>query len=171
MLVGQAPGLTEYISGRPFSGPAGEEARALFEQCGLRRDQFDVLVYQTSVVKCFCGRKEGSNGRPEDVVPPAPIVRACKPFLVRQIEIFKPKLIVCLGAFAAGHVQRLFGLATGAQEDYVGRIDFVGDMGVAYLPHTSGRSQFLNKPENKKLFIKARQLLSAQIHRVGAAGQ
>ena len=48
MLVGQAPGLTEDKTGKPFSGQAGSGARALFTECRLRESEFNRAAYQTS---------------------------------------------------------------------------------------------------------------------------
>ena len=53
MLVGQAPGLAEDKTGKPFSGQAGSSARALFTECRLRESEFNRAAYQTSAAKCF----------------------------------------------------------------------------------------------------------------------
>ena len=74
MLVGQAPGLTEYTTGSPFSGQAGHAIRQLFSSCGVPFMDFDRLVYQTSAVKCFPagGRtaNAGKTRRRDDKVAP-----------------------------------------------------------------------------------------------------
>src|SRR5687768_4758319 len=64
MLVGQAPGIREYRSGRLFQGRAGSEVRELFARCGVAASRFDSAVYQTSVTKCFPGRQRvARNGQ------------------------------------------------------------------------------------------------------------
>ncbi len=116
VLVGQAPGITEYERNAPFQGGAGKIIRALFESCGCF--EFDEKVYQTSVTKCFTGRLEGSSS---DRKPSVQEVRNCSAFLVRQLEILKPSLLVLLGGLswesyasirereAPGYCQKEFG--------------------------------------------------------------
>jgi uracil-DNA glycosylase family 4 len=94
-LLGQAPGRTEYEKNAPFQGDAGKSIKALFAKCGLRN--FDNVVYQTSVTKCFPGRRAGSS---TDRVPSAAEVANCLPFLAWQLEALGPKLLVCLGGLS-----------------------------------------------------------------------
>lgn len=91
-LLGQAPGRTEYEKDAPFQGDAGRSIKALFLACGLHN--FDAAVYQTSVTKCFPGRKPGSS---TDRMPSASEVANCRPWLRQQMEMVGPKLLVCLG--------------------------------------------------------------------------
>lgn len=102
MLVGQAPGITEYKSGLPFTGDAGKSIRKLFLDCGLA--EFDKYIYQTSVTKCFPGRKKGSS---VDRMPTTKEIKNCSPFLTKQISIIKPKIIVCLGMLSTKMVLSL----------------------------------------------------------------
>jgi len=94
-LLGQAPGRTEYEKHAPFQGDAGRSIKALFADCGLR--DFDDVVYQTSVTKCFPGRCAGSS---TDRMPGRGEVDNCLPYLERQLEIVGPRLLVCLGSLA-----------------------------------------------------------------------
>lgn len=94
-LLGQAPGKTEYERNAPYQGEAGQSIRALFLECGVRN--FDDVVYQTSVSKCFPGRRPGSS---TDRMPSAGEVNRCMPFLSQQLEIVAPRLLVCLGSLA-----------------------------------------------------------------------
>jgi DNA polymerase len=88
MLVGEAPGATEDDTGRPFVGPAGQLLSKILEAIRLTREE----VYICNVLK---HRPPGNrNPRPEEVA-------ACGPFLVRQIELIRPRVIVALGTFAA----------------------------------------------------------------------
>jgi uracil-DNA glycosylase len=95
MLIGQAPGPTEYERNAPFQGDAGVSIRALFSACGLK--DFDGIVYQTSVTKCFPGRRPKASS---DRKPSAQEIKNCSDFLVRQLDLLRPKLIVCLGELA-----------------------------------------------------------------------
>jgi DNA polymerase len=88
MLVGEAPGATEDETGRPFVGQAGQLLSKILGAIGLRREE----VFICNVLK---HRPPGNrNPRPEEV-------SACSPYLVRQIELIRPKVIVALGNFAA----------------------------------------------------------------------
>jgi len=94
-LLGQAPGVSEYNSGKPFQGAAGKSVRNLFSSCGLK--SFDDVVYQTSVTKCFPGRLAKASS---DRKPGVSEVVNCASFLRRQLEIVNPRLMVCLGGLA-----------------------------------------------------------------------
>jgi len=95
ILIGQAPGKTEYEKNAPFQGDAGNSIKSLFSSCGLKG--FDQKVYQTSVTKCFPGRRDKSS---TDRVPSVSEVNNCSPFLRRQLKLLNPKLIVCLGGLS-----------------------------------------------------------------------
>jgi DNA polymerase len=88
MFVGEAPGANEDEQGKPFVGQAGQLLTKIIEAIKLRRED----VYIVNVLK---HRPPGNrNPLPDEVV-------ACSPYLVRQIELVKPKVIVALGTFAA----------------------------------------------------------------------
>ena len=95
ILIGQAPGKTEYERNAPFQGDAGNLIRSLFSSCGLQ--DFNEKVYQTSVTKCFPGRRPSASF---DRVPSKSEVNNCSSFLVRQLALLKPKLVVCLGGLS-----------------------------------------------------------------------
>ena len=88
MFVGEAPGADEDIQGEPFVGRAGQLLTKIIEAIGLSRSD----VYIANVIKC----RPPGNRNPE----PAEIA-TCQPFLFRQIDIIKPKIVVALGTFAA----------------------------------------------------------------------
>jgi uracil-DNA glycosylase len=95
MLLGQAPGQTEYDRNAPFQGPAGQNIRHVFFASGLA--DFEQHVYQTSVTKCFPGRAPGASN---DRQPTSAEVGNCTHFLREQIALVQPSLIVCLGSLA-----------------------------------------------------------------------
>jgi uracil-DNA glycosylase len=88
MFVGEAPGADEDVQGIPFVGRAGQLLTRIIEAIGLTRDD----VYIANVIKC---RPPGNRNPEQDEV------NTCEPFLYRQIDIIKPKVIVALGTFAA----------------------------------------------------------------------
>lgn len=159
MLIGQAPGLTEYRTGQPFSGGAGGSIRDLFAKCGLSRTEFDRHVYQTSIVKCFPGRKRNRN-RYEDRVPCSKMRSNCIGYLRRQIDLVLPRLIIPLGGFASREVDRLRNIKRRKLAELVGEIERWNGMTIIYLPHTSGASRFRNDSANREKLYRARELLS-----------
>jgi len=88
LFVGEAPGADEDRQGEPFVGRAGQLLNAMIEAIGLTREE----VYIANVLKC----------RPPGNRDPQPNeVECCEPYLVRQIELINPRLIVALGRHAA----------------------------------------------------------------------
>ena len=89
LFVGEGPGAEEDQRGEPFIGQAGKLLDNMLAAIGLKRGQD---VYIANAVKC----------RPPENRTPAPEeIAACRPYLVRQIELIQPKLIVALGRPAA----------------------------------------------------------------------
>ena len=87
MFIGEGPGETEDNFGRPFIGRAGQLLDKLITKMGYTRES----VFIGNIVKC---RPPGNRD------PLKTEVEACMPYLVRQIEILSPKVIVCLGKVA-----------------------------------------------------------------------
>lgn len=88
LFVGEAPGADEDRQGEPFVGRAGQLLNAMLFAIGLKRED----VYIANVLKC----------RPPNNRDPQPNeVAHCEPYLIRQIELIRPRLIVALGRHAA----------------------------------------------------------------------
>jgi uracil-DNA glycosylase len=162
MLIGQAPGLTEYQTGRPFSGQAGGGIRQLFSECGITPRDFDQIVFQTSAVKCFPGRKRNKE-RWEDRPPCGEMRRSCSDFLKRQIDIIQPSLIVTLGAVAAEALDKIRALPRRTLSDVLGTSEKWQDIVIVKLAHTSGGSRFLNNPINRAKQQRAKAALSSEL--------
>ncbi len=88
MFIGEAPGRDEDIQGKPFVGRAGQLLTDIIKAMKLTRDD----VYIANVIKCR--PPENRNPEPDEVA-------TCEPFLVRQLELIAPEVIVALGKFAA----------------------------------------------------------------------
>ena len=88
MFVGEGPGADEDAQGEPFVGRAGQLLNNMIKAMGLRREE----VYIANVVKC---RPPGNR------TPERDECETCSPFLMRQIAVIKPKVIVALGAVSA----------------------------------------------------------------------
>jgi len=88
VFVGEAPGADEDVQGRPFVGRAGQLLTKIIGAMGMKREE----VYICNILKC---RPPGNrNPQPEEIAP-------CEPFLVRQLEAIRPRVICALGTFAA----------------------------------------------------------------------
>ena len=95
MLVGEQPGDQEDLTGHPFVGPAGKLLDRALEAAGIDR----AAVYVTNVVKHFKWEPRGK--RRIHKKPNALEIAACRPWLDAEIQVVKPRAIVCLGATAA----------------------------------------------------------------------
>jgi len=110
VFVGEGPGADEDAQGLPFVGAAGQLLTKIIEAIQLTRDQ----VYICNIVKC----RPPSNRAPEEDE-----ITACSPFLFRQIESIRPRVICCLGAVAAQTVlgtKTAVGKLRGRFHDYRG---------------------------------------------------
>jgi DNA polymerase len=88
-FVGEGPGKDEDASGRPFVGRAGQKLDDMIRGMGLKRED----VFICNIVKCRAFIPDIGKDRP----PTEEETTACSPYLVRQIEIVRPKVIVTLG--------------------------------------------------------------------------
>lgn len=96
-FVGEGPGADEDLQGFPFVGKAGQLLDRMVAAMGLERDE----VYVCNIVKCR---------PPENRKPQPDEMQACRPYLVEQLELLRPEVIVALGATA---VEGLLGIAEG----------------------------------------------------------
>jgi len=88
MLIGEAPGRDEDIQGRPFVGLSGQLLDKILAACGFTRNEH---VFISNIVKC---RPPGNR------LPSTDEASLCMPWLLRQIEIINPKIMILLGATA-----------------------------------------------------------------------
>jgi uracil-DNA glycosylase len=95
MFVGEQPGDREDREGRPFVGPAGRLLDEALEEAGIDRS----LAYVTNVVKHFKWTPKGK--RRIHAKPSWSEIAACRPWLEAELEVVRPRVLVCLGATAA----------------------------------------------------------------------
>jgi uracil-DNA glycosylase family 4 len=88
VFVGEAPGRDEDLQGVPFVGRAGKLLDQLLQDVGLGRND----IYICNVLKCR---------PPENRDPMSEEIETCKPYLLTQLSIIRPKILVCVGRFAA----------------------------------------------------------------------
>jgi uracil-DNA glycosylase len=155
MLIGQAPGWREIETGLPFAWDAGKRLCGWLSAAGIGVDDFRGRWYVTSVAKCYPGRAPGSS---VDRPPSRPEVSRWTPYLVEELHLVAPSLVLLVGGtahrFAFGPAARL--------DDLVGRElswDVVPGASVVCLPHPSGASTWLNDPARVELWRRGIELL------------
>lgn len=97
IFIGEAPGRNEAKTGRPFCGAAGRVLDKLLESVDIKRQD----VYVTNIVK---------DRPPDNRDPNTEEIELYSPFLIRQLNIVKPKIVCTLGRFSMDFIMRLFGL-------------------------------------------------------------
>ena len=156
LLVGQAPGDKEPALGRPFAWTAGKQLFKWFQPLGLDEAEFRARVYIAAVCRCFPGK----NPKGGDRVPNPEEVSNCKPWLEREIELLRPRLIIPVGRVAieqflpARPLVEQIGNATHITRGR-SRIDVIP------LPHPSGASTWPRAEPGKSLTARALDLIGA----------
>jgi len=143
MFVGEAPGFNEDLQGKPFVGKAGKIFDELLESGGITRSE----VYITNILKC---RPPGNRNPKEEEI------KACTPYLNRQIEIIKPKIICCLGNFATSYIMKKFNLKSKIQgiSKIHGKVFNISNLlGIRYIIPLYHPAVAVYNPEMKKVLI------------------
>jgi uracil-DNA glycosylase len=155
MLIGQAPGAREPIAQRPFAWTAGRTLFRWLEQAtGLDESAVRAAVYFAAVCRCFPGK----NPQGGDRVPAPEEIANCAPWMEREFELLRPRLVIAVGKLAISRVLGLLPL-----DQAVGRIhrSRVGGRltDVIPLPHPSGASAWPHVEPGKRLLAEALRLL------------
>lgn len=131
VFVGEGPGADEDEQGLPFVGRAGQLLNRMIQFVGMKREE----VYICNIVKC---RPPGNRTPEKDEI------ETCSPFLFRQLEAIKPRLICCLGAPA---MKTLLGIKEGITRVRGQIFDYAGTKAfVAYHP-----AYILRNPREEKI--------------------
>ena len=156
MLVGQAPGPHEVEDRRPFAYTAGKRMFGWFGAFGISEKQFRERIHICAVIRCFPGKDPKGGG---DRVPDESEIANCGAHLDREIALLAPQLVIAVGTLASAQLTGI-----GQLKDAVGRVHRATRAGrsfdVVVLPHPSGRSTWLNKPENLKLLDRSLKLIA-----------
>jgi DNA polymerase len=116
MLIGEAPGFNEDEQGRPFVGRAGRLLEEFLSSVGKKRED----VFITNVVKC----RPPNNRQPEEDE-----IKICTSlYLDKQIELIKPKIMVCLGNVSASYIFKKFGLKFESMNKTHGKVFSVSNL-------------------------------------------
>lgn len=131
LIIGEAPGADEDRQGEPFVGRAGKLLNAMLKAIGLDREQ----VFIANILKC---RPPGNRDpRPEEVL-------RCKPFLLRQVELVAPRVILAVGRIAAQNLLQ----STDPVGRLRGRVHGFGESAIP-LVVTYHPAYLLRSPEQK----------------------
>jgi len=132
LVVGEAPGAEEDRQGKPFVGRAGQLLNAMLHAVGLQREQ----VFIANILKCR--PPNNRDPRPEEVA-------CCEPFLIRQVALLKPKIILAVGRIAAQNLLKTdtrIGALRGKRYTY-------GDTGIPVVV-TYHPAYLLRSPKEKR---------------------
>ena len=143
MLIGEAPGEEEDLQGQPFVGKAGQLLTRILKAMGLERDE----VYIANILKCR--PPQNRNPQPDEI-------ETCQPFLRKQVEIIRPKVVCALGTFAA---QTL--LQTNEKISFL-RGRFHDYFGTKLMP-TYHPAYLLRNPQNKRLVWEDMKLIMKEL--------
>ncbi|HKP37734.1 MAG TPA: UdgX family uracil-DNA binding protein [Pyrinomonadaceae bacterium] len=147
LFVGEQPGNEEDLTGKPFVGPAGRLLDDALEEAGIDRSQ----AYVTNIVKHFKWEPRGK--RRIHKKPNAGEVTACRPWLEAEINLVKPKIIVCLGATAA---QALLGSKFKVSKQ---RGQFIASTLAPYIMATVHPSSILRAPDDQTRHVEKRRFI------------
>jgi DNA polymerase len=146
VFVGEGPGADEDEQGLPFVGRAGQLLNRMIRMIGMKREE----VYICNVIKCR---------PPENRTPEKDEMETCSPFLFRQLEAIKPRLICCLGAPA---VRTVLGIKEGITRIHGQFYDFATSKALAAV-HPA---YVLRNPREEKIlhedFEKIREFLKGK---------
>lgn len=152
MVIGQAPGHLSVERGLPFSGPGGRILQSWLVRAGFAPEDFRQRVYISALTRCDPGPNLRGTG---DRKPSPAEVALCRPFLIRELELVRPHIILLVGGMAIA----VF-LGPRRLEDVIGSGFEQAGIHLLPLPHPSGVSRWLNAPEHQALLGRALDLLS-----------
>ena len=160
MIVGQAPGVTEAQVKRPFNGSSGTRLFRWLAQAGWKEAEFRAHHYMTAVTKCFPGKTRAGKG---DRVPSRVEQKLCRPFFDQELALVGPDVIVPVGRLAIelffGRKFKLVDIVGASRQDEQGRW-------IVPLPHPSGASLWLNRPEHQAQVTDALTILGQLNHKL-----
>jgi uracil-DNA glycosylase len=154
LLIGQAPGLSDWRGDRMYLGPAARKLIGWLVEAGFSESDIGTKVYMTALTKCFPGRLPGkSTDR-----APSPGERAnCRPWLDAQWKLVQPRVVLLFGKMSIDTF-----LPKMTLEECIGQTFDKDGLHFIPLPHSSGASTWLNDAGH-------RALLAAAIERVREA--
>jgi len=159
MIIGQAPGITEKDTGRPFNAGSGTRLFKWLLEAGIDEERFRKTQYMTAITKCYPGRSNSGSG---DRVPSRTEQRLCRPYLDQEIKLIKPQLIIPVGKLAIS----LFYPANTSLNALIGTSKNQNGTKIIPLPHPSGASRWHQIQENRDLIQKAIELIHLTVRSI-----
>jgi uracil-DNA glycosylase family 4 len=148
MVVGQAPAKVETgQAGLPFGPRRGGRPSLLWmwlERAGWPEAEFRANQYLSAITKCYPGKSSSGRG---DRVPTAAERELCRPWRERELALIRPSVIIPIGRMAIE--QFLPELKGRPLENFIGAVFERDGVSLVPLPHPSGVSRWLNRPENR----------------------
>jgi uracil-DNA glycosylase family 4 len=148
MFIGEAPGADEDQQGEPFVGRAGQLLTKIIKAMGFSRED----VYIANILKCRPNMPAGSFG---NRAPTPTEMQTCRPYLIEQIDIIQPKVLVALGAVA---VEGLLG-ARGTMRELRGRWHSYNGMPLMITYHPAYLLRNQSPSEKRKVWEDMMQVL------------
>jgi len=156
MLIGQAPSRTDLLQRHMYSGPAAQKLLSWLRLSGFADDDFGTTLYMTALTKCFPGRLPGKS---TDRAPSARELLLCSDWLIQQVNIVQPSVIILFGKMA---IDRFLG--PGSMTERIGETFDKNGTHFIPLPHSSGASTWLNDADNRsRLEIALQHVRSARL--------
>ncbi len=146
VFVGEAPGFDEDEQGLPFVGVAGQLLTKIIESTGVKREE----TYICNILKCR--PPQNRNPEPDEVLQ-------CSPFLRRQLEAIRPKVVCCLGKFAAQNLLK----STDSITRLRGQFHDIDGMRVIATFHPA---YLLRSPEKKREVWEDMKAIRAELFRL-----
>jgi uracil-DNA glycosylase family 4 len=147
MVVGQAPGHLSVERGMPFAGPGGVILDRWLQQAGFAPGALHRAVYLSALTRCDPGKNPRGTG---DRKPSPPELALCRPYLLRELNLVRPQVILPVGGMAIAAI-----LGPRRLEDVIGEAFEHNGALLIPLPHPSGVSRWLNDPAHQRLLSRA----------------
>lgn len=147
MLVGQAPGLSDWRGDRMYLGPAARKLISWLMEAGFAETDIGTKVYMTALTKCFPGRLPGKS---TDRAPSPKERRNCRPWLDAQWKLVQPRVVLLFGKMSIDTF-----LPKMTLEECIGQTFDINGLLFIPLPHSSGASTWLNDAGHRALLAQA----------------
>jgi uracil-DNA glycosylase len=140
----------------PCSGSAGRRLFEWLKTAGFEEEEFREKAYMTSITKCYPGPNPSGKG---DRKPGKEEIAACRGFLLRELDIIRPGLLIPVGQLAISILVGDYKLSETVGRKFDHEFDGWSTV-IVPLPHPSGASLWNNLPENKELVSQALRLIA-----------
>ena len=167
MLVGQAPGKTEITAQKPFAGRAGKTLFKWLAEAGIDESQARRHIYISAITRCYPGPSPSGRG---DRVPSPAEQEMCESWLLDELKIIRPALLIPVGRLAIDYF-----LEPAPLDEIIGKAHTVlhagGESLTIPLPHPSGASSWIHGPGHPDLVRRALRMIGDEWNRLHAGSR